>query len=437
MRTWHQRYSILFFPIEKSLDLFLTSLYFMQAIKNPYLGAMIIGMGSIALGMPMSYCSVTLPPMTTHYTWDETTSTWFNTAGLLCAAFGGPIMGPIVNKVGLRWGSFITGLISGLTFILLGACNATWLAFIGRCINGLTVGFTSCIMPVFLNEIAPDHLKGLFGYLSQLFICIGFLVPTLFDFFSNWRQNYYIMSVFPWILFVGCLFVKEPDTDDQPRSSYLKVIKYPKSCVISFFLVFFLQFSGVTAIMSNMKTIIDESHITYISATALNLVANAAQIAATFVAMFVIDRWGRRLVWVISAAIQLVAFICLWCKDMWQLDGALFIVGLILEQFGYGVGTGPIPLLRIAELFPDDVRPNAMGIFMFFNWILMAIVVFIWPPMQAGMGRAWSFFFYACLFVVSIFFGLYALRDMPITNVDDGEKVEDDDEDAAPDVPEL
>lgn len=184
--------------------------------------------------------------------------------------------------------------------------------------------------------------------------------------------------------------------------------------------MFFLQFCGVQAIISNLEPIITQANLG-INPSIIAVCANIAQLISNVIAAFIVDGWGRRPCWLLSSAGQLVAFILLTAYDLAELPTGVFIAALFCEQLFFGIGTGPIPFMRTAELFSDAVRSSAMALMTAINWVFVVIVVFIWPYMRDGMGLGYSFLFYACLMALAIIFGVIALprksQDRQIANV--------------------
>jgi MFS family permease len=72
----------------------------------------------------------------------------------------------------------IIGIIGGV-FTLFTTYHS--LVF-GRFVLGLAVGLYSAIVPLFINELAPSELAGLFGTFNQLFIVLSVVFTNLLTF---------------------------------------------------------------------------------------------------------------------------------------------------------------------------------------------------------------------------------------------------------------
>lgn len=363
-------------------------------------------MGSASMGLTLSFASPTIDEISDEFSFTDIESVLFNVCGPICAIFGAIFINLFIPMIGRRMAALASGIVAFVGYIVLGSVNTLWLVFLFRCIVGMTVGLFSTTCPTLICELAPLEKRGLYGYINQLLSAIGFMLPTIFGFGKDWRLNSYLCSIPSGLLILFILFVPEPESSSV-SDPFFHVFKYPMELIVSCILMFFLQFSGVQAIISNLQPIIKETNLG-VDSSIIATVANFAQVLTTAIASVVVDKWGRRLCWLISAIGQFVAFILLMIYSLTKTHYALFLVGLFAEQLFYGIGTGPIPFLRAAELFNDQVRASAMAFNTAVNWLITAIVVFIWPFMKNGMGLSYSYLFYALIQVLSIIFGVYA-----------------------------
>jgi SP family sugar:H+ symporter-like MFS transporter len=54
---------------------------------------------------------------------------------------------------------------------------------VGRVIQGSVIGILSCILPLYLNSIAPIPISGKICSLNQIMICLGVIAAYLVGFF--------------------------------------------------------------------------------------------------------------------------------------------------------------------------------------------------------------------------------------------------------------
>jgi MFS family permease len=282
------------------------------------------------------------------------------------------------------------------------------MAFAFRVLTGITCGLYSTICPTYLSEVAPDDKKFLFGFINQIGCAVGFLLVTVLGASVTWKQTSYICAVPSMILVLTSLFIPER-SEAVSNSTLCDLFQYKKANFIAFLFMFFLQFSGVSAVLSNIETILTSANLT-ISSSLIGILTNVSQLVATIISAAIVDKLGNRLCWIIATICQLIAFIMLCLHQKLGLHSAVFMVSLFLEQIGYGIGTGPIPFAAAAELFNIEVRATGMAIGTGENWILAALVCLIWPYLKKGLTLGYAFLFFAGIQMLAIVFGLIVFK---------------------------
>ena len=402
-------------------------------ISNRSGAALVATLGSILMGTVMSFTSPTIAQISALFGLNSVQETMFNVCATMCATAGSLLINFAVPKIGRRICSIVTGAAGFVFYLGLSWSNTIWVAYFMRCCVGITAGFCATVFPAYVCELAPVEKRGLFGYINQLTTAIGFMLPTCCGFGNDWRLTARLCSIFPAVSCILSFFLPDLQMDKKAlendleshcgdgeskyveKGGFCAVFENKKNVFVSICLMFFLQFCGVQAIISNLEPIIVQANLG-INPSVVAVCANIAQLIANVIAAFIVDRWGRKQCWLLSSAGQLAAFILLTAYDLARLPPGVFIAALFCEQLFFGVGTGPVPFMRTAELFSDAVRSSAMALFTAINWIFVVVVVFIWPYMRDGMGLGYSFLFYACVMVLAILFGLWALPQHPEAN---------------------
>ena len=374
-------------------------------------------MGGISTGLTLAYPSPTSAEITDKFHLSSIQNTMFNVCGYIAAVFGGVLINLILPKIGKNYCLLISTFISFGSFLGIAFANSLWLIFLMRSINGMTLGFFSTICPVYLREIAPPEKVNSYGFFNQIGLSIGFLFPSIFGFFANYSFTALLCMIPSVILFCGCLFIPSANIESPVKVSPLKVFSYPKECITAFLLMFFLQFSGINALLSNLETIIHNSNID-MNTSLIAVIANLVQIGSTIISAFIVDRLGYKICWSISTSGQAVAFLLLCIQQKLNLPGPLFMVGLFLEQLTYGVGTGPVPFALTSQLFHVEISPSAMAIATGLSWGLSAVICFLWPVMEDGMGLGYAFLFFCVISILAFVFGIFMI---PSKNKSDSE----------------
>jgi MFS family permease len=116
------------------------------------------------------------------YHWDDKSASFY--IGMLSAFLplgaipGAFFSGKIAAYFGRRYACMICDAIAMVGLVLTLVVNLPTMA-IGRFICGISVGINSVLVPLYINEISPIHIKGVMGAANQIFICLGVLLAYI------------------------------------------------------------------------------------------------------------------------------------------------------------------------------------------------------------------------------------------------------------------
>jgi MFS family permease len=369
--------------------------------------------------------------------------TFFNSITALAAVFG-----PFITKflllpqwkLGRRTSCFILALCgAGFWLILLGHTGRRfWVGMLARALLGLIIGAFSALCPMYIVELAPADLTGFFGTLNQLFIATGVVVCYLVGSWVDWR---YVAVIGACICGLLCILVwlvpESPAESGDESESSESVFSAGHFCslLVCIGFMFFQQFSGINAILTNLTDLFTRAGVALESGYA-SAIAAIAQVIACLVAGFLIETLGRRVVWIASFGLITVTDLLYGIYEIPSVrDSGVFptwlpIFVIFLNLLGFGAGAGPIPWFIVAEMFPDSVRPTAVSIVSTSNWIFAFAVLQLFPEIQKGMNLWGCFVLFAALSLVGTVFGLFYVRN-PELDVKEKPSSESVSEDAA------
>ncbi len=458
--------------------------------------AAIASTGGLLFGFDTGVISGALPFL--KQSWDLTTNEQeiITTAVLVGAVLGALGSGRITDIVGRKKVILATSLIFAAGSILTGAASSMMFLAASRIILGIAIGISSFAVPLYIAEISPTKMRGALVSSFQLMITIGIVVSYFSDLAfadeSNpfsWRWMFYV-GVFPAaVLFIGMLFLPETprfligkgkeeegrkvlemvedpalvdsavakikeeiNIDDKSigyRELFSKTWRIPLFIAIG--IMFIQQFVGINTVIYYAPTIFliagfEGARAAIIATISVGLI----NVGATIVAMFLIDKIGRRKLYFIGLVGMMIALTALggffFFKDMLGDNLKWVTVGTVLIYIAFfAISLGPLGWLIISEIFPLKIRGVGMSVGALSNWFFNGIVAFTflklaWLFTGEGMeitktviedgkevikhdpNPAGAFLLYACVAVFGIFWGL---KYIPETKGVSLEKIEE------------
>ena len=354
-------------------------------------------------------------------------------SALIGCIIGGALAGFISKSVGRRNGLIIAALAFSVSAI--GAWNPEGLNFFGtlpvfsfviyRIIGGIGVGLASMLSPMYIAEIAPAGIRGKLVSWNQFAIIFGMLIIYFVNYAiaKSGNEQWLINLGWRWMFFSGLipsslflillLFVPETPRFLVMKGKEEKALKvlYRISGVESagkiieeiketlheksapwlsygFFLIFigimlsvFQQFVGINVVLyyagnifRNMGASTDTSLIQTIIVGSINLIF-------TVLAIFTVDRFGRKPLMVIGALTMAIAMTALGLSFYLNNLGFVALFFMLLYTAGFAMSWGPVTWVLLSEIFPNSVR-GAMSIAVAAQWIANLAISWTFPMMN-------------------------------------------------------
>jgi sugar porter (SP) family MFS transporter len=375
---------------------------------------------------------------------------------LVGAVIGALAAGRVSDWIGRR----LTVLITALVFIvgvLLAAFTPTYpMLLVARVIIGLAVGSASMVVPLYIGEIVPPRLRGGLVSLNQLAITVGILSSYLIDYglsgTGNWRLMFGLAAIPAAALFIGMLFQKESphwlirqgredearavlhrvrnDTDIDAEIREVREISQRKAGVRELFspnvrpllmvgvlLAVFQQITGINTVIYYAPSLLQGAGLGNSAALLANVVIGAVNVGMTIVAIWLLDKVGRRPLLLSGTAGMAVGMTITALSFLGgeQLSGALAIVaiiGLLIYTGSFAIGLGPVFWLLIAEIYPLKIRGAAMSVASMANWGANFVVTISFLTLLSAIGGVGAFFLFGFLTLVAL---AYFWRKVPET----------------------
>lgn len=372
------------------------------------------------------------------------------------SALWGTVLGAILSGVmGERLGGRESlRILAGCYLVSAIGCAfaPSWPALvIFRFIAGLGIGGSSVLGPVYLAEIAPAEWRGRVVGVFQINIVVGILIAYLSNYLviavhpglDAWRWQLAVATL-PALLFLVMLFgvprsarwlvtknriaeaeqvltqlgSAQSETELQSivasvRPSSLieherlfqKKYRWPIFLAVS--VAFFNQMAGVNAILYYLNDIFALAGFSQVSSNLQAVAIGLMNMLATFLALSLIDRIGRRrllLMGSVGLAICLAGVSGIFLSHSHQ---NWLVVLLVLYIGFFALSQGAVIWVFIGEVFPNRVRAKGQSLGSATHWVMNALISLAFPLVAARSG-AYPFIFFTTMVVLQFFVVLLA-----------------------------
>ena len=136
----------------------------------------------------------------------------------------------------------------------------------------------------------------------------------------------------------------------------------------------------------------------------------------TLVACWIVDRAGRRPLWLGASALMCVIMALTGAVFHFQLSGWIVLLVIILCTVPHGLALGPLPWLMMSELFPTRLRGRAVSLNTAFLWVTIYSGAQLFPIISDYSNRkigsiGGTFWLLSAICVLAFLFGLFMLPE--------------------------
>jgi SP family galactose:H+ symporter-like MFS transporter len=368
---------------------------------------------------------------------------WIVSAMMFGAAVGALAAGWMSSALGRK-----RSLILGAMLFVIGSllCGFAWspeALIAARVVLGVSIGIGTFTAPLYLAEVAPEYIRGAMISLYQLMITIGILVAflsdTVFSYSGNWRWMLGVIAIPGFLFMIGMFFLPDSprwllmkqrdaealdvlkrlrgnpevveheanDIREQLRTPqrgwhlFLENSNFRRSVGLGIVLQLMQQFTGMNVVMYYAPRIFQDMGYDTTAQMWFTAIVGLTNVLATFIAIGLIDRWGRKPILYTGFAVMTLG---LGMVGSMMGTGAsshgtqLLTVGMLLVFIvGFAMSAGPLIWTLCAEVQPLKGRDFGIGCSTMTNWIANMIVGFTFLDLLNHFGHTNTFWLYAGL----------------------------------------
>src|SRR6266478_3900171 len=430
----------------------------LRGTRFVYISALFASLGGLLFGYDTGVISGALIFIKREFGLTTTAEEIVVSGVLFGATIGAIVGGKAADLFGRRRVLLVTAAIFGIGALASAAAPSPPILIVSRVILGLAIGLASTNVPVYLSEVAPPHARGWIVSLFQLAVTVGIVVAYLTDYafagVEGWRWMLGL-AVVPAIVFgAGMLFLPETprwlisggqhevahgvlvrirgladvkveieeikaslaQQTESGRWADLFGRRVRPALVVGIGLAIFQQITGINTVIYYAPKILQAAGFNSASGAILATAGvGVVNVGLTVVAMFLVDRAGRRplLLAGITGMIVTLGVLGLSFRISNPSGQLAWIAVICLMAYvaSFAISLGPIFWLLIAEIYPLRIRGLAEGTAATFNWGSNLIVSLTFLTLVEKLGASSTFLLYASFSVMSWFFAYYLVPE--------------------------
>jgi SP family xylose:H+ symportor-like MFS transporter len=129
------------------------------------------------------------------------------------------------------------------------------------------------------------------------------------------------------------------------------------------------QFTGINAVLYYGGDIFEKAlGFTQEDVLAQQILLGAVNFIFTFLAMFTVDKLGRKPLIYIGAVGMILGFLFLGGSLYFEAVGLISLIGILLFIGAFAMSMGPVTWVLLSEMFPNKIRSAAMSIAVAVQW---------------------------------------------------------------------
>jgi MFS transporter, SP family, arabinose:H+ symporter len=405
---------------------------------------------------------------------------WAMSSALIGCLIGALASGILSDRFGRKRLLILSAALFTVTSIGTGLANTFTAFLVWRIAGGVAIGLASNLSPMYIAEIAPAFIRGRLVSLNQMTIVLGVVGAQIANWLiarpvpggatpaqildswngqAGWRWMFGVTAV-PALLFLVCVFivpesprwlVRNGQTDrarkvlariggqafaasaladieatlanEVGRVDYRELLepKITRILTLGVFLAVFQQWCGINTVFNYAQEIFAAAGYEVSDILFNIVVTGVTMFVFTFVAIFTVDRIGRRPLMLAGAAGLAATYLTLGASYYFGIRGWPVLAAVMVAVACYSFSLAPITWVILSEIFPNRIRGAAMAVAVFALWAGCFILTYTFPLLNSGLGSAGTFWVY-CAVCVTGFLVLW--RRLPETKDKTLEQIE-------------
>jgi len=405
---------------------------------------------------------------------------WAMSSALIGCLVGAMASGYLADRFGRKRPLIAAALLFTIAALGTGVASQFTLFIIFRLIGGLGIGLASAISPMYIAEISPAKMRGRLVSVNQLTIVIGILSAQIINFLiaekvpegvtdtmilqswngqTGWRWMFWAGTVPALMFFIFSFFIPESPrflaksgkwksaaaileriggtqyaiqeqkeiaetlhgTSSKIDWKALSSKKVRPVLILGVVLAVFQQWCGINVIFNYAEEVFTSAGYSVGDMLFNIVITGTVNLVFTFLAMRMVDSWGRRKLMLLGSIGLAVIYFMLGSSYYFELKGLAILVLVMVAIATYAMTLAPITWVVLSEIFPNSIRGTAMAISTTALWIACFVLTYTFPILNKLLNASGTFWLYGFI----CFFGfLFILKKLPETKGKSLEEIE-------------
>lgn len=385
---------------------------------------------------------------------------WAMSCALVGCLAGALLAGMWCDRYGRKKMLIIASVLFTVSAVGVGSANEFTEFILYRIVGGFGIGIASNVSPIYIAEVTPASIRGRFVSLNQLTIVLGILAAQIVNWAIArhftvggetlnpqslewaWRWMFWVGAV-PAIIFFGLSFVipESPrwlalnGREQSARRIFTRIggeeyavkaleeiemlkggagervslskIFHPSTrrvLILGVVLAVFQQWCGINVIFNYAHEIFSAAGYA-VSDVLMNIVVTGVtNVIFTLVAVYTVDRWGRRVLMTAGSAALAVIYAILGTAYYFEVSGWTMLLLVVLAIAAYAMSLAPVVWVVLSEIFPAKMRGAMMALSTFCLWAASFLLTYTFPLLNEWLKASGTFWVYGGICLAGFFF---------------------------------
>lgn len=354
------------------------------------------------------------------------------TTALIGCLAGAMVAGAAADKYGRKPLLMVSAVLFTVSAVGTGLFNDFTLFNIARFIGGVGIGVASALAPMYIAEVSPTEIRGRMVSLNQMTIVLGILAAQIVNMLLardtsvaaeqawnlewGWRWMFWAETLPAALFLMMSFFIPESPVFLKLRNEgnvemrneaglrELFQSKYSRILLLGLVIAVFQQWCGTNVIFNYAQEIFVGAGFD-VDGMFINIVITGiANVVFTIVALYTIEKWGRRTLILLGAGGLGLIYLILGTCYFFEVKGIVMVALVVAAISTYAMTLAPVTWTLLAEIFPNRVRGIAMATCTFALWVGCCTLTFSFPSMNAALGSSGSFWIYSAICICAFAF---------------------------------